>query len=56
MLTVLMAADTALELLTKATQLHPDSEELALEAFTQYMRSGDCKSAQLVGLALHPLS
>ncbi|BGP05980.1 Phagocyte signaling-impaired protein [Rhodotorula toruloides] len=40
--------EMALELLTKATQLHPDNEELALEAFTQYMRSNDCKSAQLV--------
>lgn len=50
-LTVLFAGEMALELLTKAAQLHPDNEELALEAFTQYMRSNDCKSAQLVGLA-----
>lgn len=47
-LTVVFAGEMALELLTKATQLHPDNEELALEAFTQYMRSNDCKSAQLV--------
>ncbi|BGO97647.1 Actin cytoskeleton organization protein [Rhodotorula toruloides ATCC 204091] len=40
--------EMALELLTKAAQLHPDNEELALEAFTQYMRSNDCKSAQLI--------
>ncbi|GEM09601.1 actin cytoskeleton organization protein [Rhodotorula toruloides] len=40
--------EMALELLAKATQLHPDNEELSLEAFTQYMRSNDCKSAQLI--------
>lgn len=40
--------DDALDLLAKAVQKNPDNEELAMDAFVQYLRVDDCKAAQQV--------
>ncbi|GAA5885358.1 hypothetical protein JCM6882_009585 [Rhodosporidiobolus microsporus] len=44
--------DEALELLSKATQQYPDNEELSTEAFLSYIRLGETKAAQQIGMKL----
>lgn len=38
--------------MAKAVQNNPDNEELANDAFVQYLRIDDCKSAQQVSAGL----
>ncbi|GJN88621.1 hypothetical protein Rhopal_001587-T1 [Rhodotorula paludigena] len=44
--------DDALELLSKAVHQHPGNEELALEAFLQYVRADDRKGAQQISMKM----
>lgn len=42
------AAEEALGLMAQAVQSNPDNEELAMDAFIQYLRVNDQKAAQQV--------
>ncbi|BGP54000.1 mitochondrial distribution and morphology [Rhodotorula sphaerocarpa] len=44
--------DDALDLLAKAVQKNPDNEELAMDAFVQYLRVDDCKAAQQISMRM----
>ncbi|BGP37872.1 mitochondrial distribution and morphology [Rhodotorula kratochvilovae] len=44
--------DDALELLAKAVQRNPNNEELSMEAFLQYVRANDRKSAQQISMRM----
>ncbi|GAA5989285.1 hypothetical protein JCM10908_001242 [Rhodotorula pacifica] len=44
--------DEALDLMAKAVQNNPDNEELAVDAFVQYLRVNDSKSAQQLSMKM----